>query len=185
MDDDDLLELCAYERQERYRLDWRLSAAARLASNEGSLELLGFDCGERRKVKADLSALGTAVEDIHVTEIFSPPRATAMSPRFGLTPCIVVDRRSGWDLNDPKQVDMLWDHLVRERPLMVVGSPECRAFSQLHRLNQPGSKAYYTLLAQGLMYMAMMEIYTYQVQNHRFFLHEQPLGNDSWHLDVV
>ena len=39
--------------------------------------------------------------DVHVAKIFSPPRATAESHCFGLSPGMVFDIKTGWNLEDP------------------------------------------------------------------------------------
>ena len=65
------------------------------------LERVGFVCAERRAVRRDLEKLGQNLNDVHMAENFSPPRATAESHRFGLTPGMVFDIRIGWNLDDP------------------------------------------------------------------------------------
>ena len=81
-------------------------------------------------------ALGTAIEQVHVSEVFSPPRCIAVASRFGLNPGLAFDLRTGRDLNDRDHLAELWDYLATERPLLVVGSPECTAFSNLQYLNR-------------------------------------------------
>ena len=86
-----------------------------------------------------------------------------MARRFGLSPGIAVDLRTGWDLDDPEDIKKLWGYLVQERPLLVVGSPECKAFGNLWNLN-PKSEKYHDILRTGIRHMKlMMDIYEWQV----------------------
>ena len=183
-----LEEFCIVQRAEEERLHRRSSdrdvAAILSLSNGRCLEELGFGCAERRQVQADLMKLGQ--HDVHVAEVFSPPRVTAMASRFGLTPGLAFDLRTGWDLDQLDQRQKLWKYLKEERPMLIVGSPECKAFCKLQSLNDKTSPQYRRTLRQGLAHMkVMMEIYEWQVSQGRLFLHEQPWGNASWALDMV
>ena len=78
----------------------------------------------------------------HVTEIYSPPRVTAMAEKFRMIPGLALDLTTldpedgkPWDFNDPaKQVKA--ERLLRtQKSLLVIGSPMCAAFSQLQHIN--------------------------------------------------
>ena len=43
-----------------------------------------------------------------VAEMFSPPRFTHQAHHLGLNPGFAVDLQTGWDLDDPKQVEATW-----------------------------------------------------------------------------
>ena len=91
-------------------------------SEDRFLERIGFECAERRAVRRDLEKLGQNLNNVHMAEIFSPPRATAESHRFGLTPGMVFDIRTGWNLGNPKKLKQLWKYLKTERPMLIIGS---------------------------------------------------------------
>ena len=55
-----------------------------------------------------------------VGEVFSSPRTARLVHRFGLTPGLAFDLRTGWDVNDPAQRA----HLQHERPILFVGAGE-------------------------------------------------------------
>ena len=42
--------------------------------------------------------------------------------RFGLTPGLAFDLRTGWGLNDPAQRSKMWSHLQHDSPILIVGS---------------------------------------------------------------
>ena len=177
----DILERAESEGLERKANDGWLNEMSRCKPDH-YLEAVGFECAERRQVQRDLMRLGQAV---HVAEVFSPPRMTAQAHRFGLTPGMAFDLNIGFDLDDPKDVRRLWRYLVEERPLLIFGSPECRAFCRLQNLNK-GSAKYAATLAQGIRHMKLvMQIYEWQMSQGRLFCHEQPWGNWSWDLACV
>ena len=100
------------------------------------LERAGFECAERRAVRRDLEKLGQNLNDVHMAEIFSPFRATAESHRFGFILGMVFDIRTGWNLDDPRELKQLWEYLRTERPMLIIGSSECKAISNLQSLNR-------------------------------------------------
>ena len=54
-----------------------------------------------------------------VAEVFSSPRTARLVHRFGLTPGLAFDLRTGWDLNDPGQRAKMWSHLQHEMRWMM------------------------------------------------------------------
>ena len=78
-------------------------------------------CKERDAVKKDLLQLGVH-PSVHVAEVFSNPGKARFVHRFGLTPGLALDLRTGLDLNDPAQRAKMWSHWQRERPILTVGS---------------------------------------------------------------
>ena len=146
------------------------------------LEQIGFECAERRAVWRDLEQPGQNLYDVHVAEFFSPPRATAESHRFGLTPGLVFDVRNGWNLDDPRELEQIWEYLRTERPMLIIGSPECEAINRLQSLNRD-SPNFQRNLEAGIRHMrSLMQIYRWQAAQGRWFLHENPLHD--WSLTV-
>ena len=78
---------------------------------------------------------------VDVVEVFSPARITAHANRMGLTPGIAVDLRTGWDLDLKSHREALWKYLYKVKPYLVVGSPECKAFSLMAKMNK-GHESY-------------------------------------------
>ena len=98
---------------------------------------------------------------------------------------MAFDLRCGWDLNRSDHRACVWRYLEQERPLLIVGSPERRAFSALQSLTS-GSPNYRATLREGLNRLRfMMDIYSWQIRRGGWFLHEQPWPSCSWNLDMV
>ena len=128
----------------------------------------------------DLEKLGQNMNDVHMAEIFSPPRATGESHRFGLTPGKVFDIRTGWNLDDPKKLNELWEYLETERPMLIIGSSECEAINNLRSLNRGSPNFQRTLEAGIRLVRNLVQIYRLRAAQGRWFLHENPLHDWSW-----
>ena len=79
----------------------------------------------------------------HVVEVYSPPRVTDMAEQWGLVPGLAmdittVDPTDGepWDFNVPEKARKAEAYVREAKPLLLVGSPVCTAFSQLQTLNR-------------------------------------------------
>ena len=112
-------------------------AAPRKAIDEDDMTLEQF--GKRRKLN-----LMCSIDDkiIKVMEIFSPPRVVPVAEARGMQECGSFDIRikdpedgSSWDLNCPIKRKKLWDIIIKEKPSLIIGSPECTPFSILHQMN--------------------------------------------------
>ena len=73
--------------------------------------------------------------------------------------------------------DRAWKELTTEKPLLLIGSPMCTAFSAWQYINNSKrdpevvAKEY----ARGLRHLTFCyEMYEYQVSQGRNFLHEHP-----------
>ncbi len=53
---------------------------------------------------------------------------------FGLVHGGAFGLRDGWDLSNPEHVTKALAEIERLRPLLILGSPKCAAFSVLQRL---------------------------------------------------
>ena len=80
----------------------------------------------------------------HVAEIYSPPRVTAKASQFGLTPGFALDLTVNdpvddkpWDFTDPAKRERARKLRRDTKPMLLIGSPMCKAFSTLQQLNYP------------------------------------------------
>ena len=71
--------------------------------------ILSNDHRKRQIVKKELIQFGVH-PSVHMAEVFSSPRIARLVHRFGLTPGLAFDLRTGWDLNDPAQRAKMWSH---------------------------------------------------------------------------
>jgi len=128
----------------------------------------------------EICTMQVPVPKVHVAEVFCPPRLTTRAPMHGLSPGIAVDLRTGWDLNDERHVAALWRYIKLVKPLVILGSPECKGFSRLQGLNI-GKPGYEESLKQGMRHLRLCcEIYEHQMRHGRYFVHEHPWSADSW-----
>lgn len=85
---------------------------------------------------------GSTTKRPDVSEVYSPPRVTAMARAMGMNAGWALDLRTvdangrKWNFEDPsRRTEAL--RLVRETtPRVLIGSPMCTAFSQLRALNR-------------------------------------------------
>ena len=135
-----------------------------------------------------------------VCELYSQPRIAqeaAMSKHSG------VKLSPGWSLdltrNDPL-TDRPWDlsnHASRERvrqlvnttkPMMIIGSPPCTAFSLLQGLSRHkrDAKIVQQEMDQAIGHLKFcIEIYRIQMKAGRLFMHEHPHSASSWKMKEV
>ena len=85
--------------------------------------------------------------------MFSSPGKAHFVHRYGLTPGLALDLRTGWDLNDPAQRAKMWSHLQQERPILIVGS-----------WSGPGARTTHMRW--------MIDTYRWQVSRGLFFVHQ-------------
>ena len=96
--------------------------------------------GDRGKYKRERSKALKSV----VSEIYAPPRVTAAAkllPELRLIPGFALDLTTAdhdgklWDFDSKVMRDRAMERVKREKPLLLVGSPMCTAFSTWQRIN--------------------------------------------------
>eukprot|EP00435_Cladocopium_sp_Y103_P070861 s172_g36.t1 len=111
----------------------------------------------------------------HIGEIYSPPRATAMSQGEGLRGKIALDLTTGWNFcraeHRQKAVKLVKTH----KPAVLLLSPPCGPFSPLRNLSND--------IVEGELYMNFaISLAMLQVSEGRGFILEQPKNAKSWKL---
>ena len=142
----------------------------------------------RRERRAALRAV--------VSEIYSPPRVTAAAkllPELKIIPGFALDLTTTdsdgrhWDFDDKTMRDRALQRVREERPLLLVGSPMCTAFSTWQRVNNAFRDP---VVVAGEMARARkhlefcVELYREQIRGGRYFLHEHPAYASSWQTDI-
>ena len=126
-------------------------------------------------------------------ELFSPERFVKRASSLGLKPGFTVDlcepkpygksQGEHWDLSKEEDVQELEQMVCYEKPWFLTGSPPCIAFSVLQNINlhkrDPKRVEQEKQYATELLEVAI-KFYNKQVDEERFFLHEHPLGCESW-----
>ena len=133
-----------------------------------------------------------------VTEIFSPPRITKRLcdfPSMKLAPGFALDLTTTdpddgepWDFGRACKRQKARRLISEQKPLFVIGSPDCTAFSSWQALNRVRGDAAELdrKYAAAMIHLRFCcEVYKDQIDAGRYFLHEHPSGARSWGEECV
>ena len=96
-----------------------------------------------------------------------------------------MDLTTGWDFNLESHRRQAAAYVDEQKPLVLIGSPPCVAFSQPQALI-PDSQRKARQLAEGIRHMEFVaKLYKKQIDAGRVFLHEQPAHARSWALPCI
>ena len=149
--------------------------------------------GDRGKYKRERARALRAV----VSEVYSPPRVTAASkllpelkliPGFALDLTTADDDGSSWDFDSKVMRDRAMKKLKEEKPLLLVGSPMCTAFSTWQRINAKIRDPYVVECERRRAVMHLefcIELYREQLRIGRYFIHEHPAYATSWQEECI
>ena len=84
-----------------------------------------------------------------MSEVFSPPRVGKEAVAFGLDVGDAIHLTTGWDFNKDEDRVKAEERVETQKPLVLIGSPPCVAFSQLQTLI-PDSERKRRQLAEGI-----------------------------------
>ena len=180
-------------------------AEARSAEDEAEDVIMavmgkGRDTGKRRRKWSDgvdrmedeLRMYGAGH---HVTEIYSPPRVTVWADKMRLAPGLAFDLTQSdpedgkpWDFNDPRKAAKARRWIEMNKPLLLIGSPMCAAFSQLNNINfsRMSPEDVQKVIEHGTRHLEFcMQLYRIQMRNGLYFLHEHPAQARSWKNEEV
>ena len=98
-----------------------------------------------------------------------------------------MDLTNGWDFTLPRHREAAKKYIKVFKPWVIIGSPECRMFSQLQNIN----RIYWSIGKEKMLREAkdhvrfIMRVYKIQIEEGRFFLHEHPAEASSWFMKEV
>ena len=122
---------------------------------------------------------------VDVSEVFSPPRVCLEAAKFGLIAGDAMDLTTGWDFTRQDHRREAERRIDEQKPLVLIGSPPCTAFSQLQSLS-PASDRKEITLQEGIEHMRfVVTLYEKQVEAGRVFVHENPARAKSWALPEI
>jgi len=91
-----------------------------------------------------------------------------------------------WDFSRPEKRDKARRMVREQKPYVLIGSPECRAFSTWQALNAAKSmdpdKLKREKTKATLHLNFMISLYEEQIEAGKYFLHEHPRFATSWQL---
>ena len=122
---------------------------------------------------------------VDLAEMYSPPRITVQGEKLGLRVGEAMDLTNGWDFRKSEHREKARQYRRERKPKLLVGSPMCTMFCLLQNLS-PWTQEKQRRWVEAKMHMDfMMEMYTEQVKEGRWFLHEHPASATSWGLQEV
>ena len=96
-----------------------------------------------------------------------------------------MDLTTGWDFTKAEHRDRAEKYVDERKPLVLIGSPPCVAFSQLQTM-VPDSERKRLHLAEGIRHMEfVVTLYRKHVEGGRVFIHENPAHAKSWALPCI
>ena len=104
-----------------------------------------------------------------------------------------MDIKSGYDFDKLADRTKCWESIIRDEPLLVIGSPPCTMFSRLQELNKymyrnsdVWLQKFQLGMEQAKRYVRFCtQVYEHQRKHGRYFLHEHPWLATSWSMDVI
>ena len=81
--------------------------------------------------RSSMERLNTQLASTDVCKIISPKKVAADCGRVGLTSGESMDTKSEYDFDTAVDRKRCWESIVRDEPLLVIGSPLCTMFSRL------------------------------------------------------
>ena len=139
--------------------------------------------------KLNETMLGVVLNQMQVSEVYSPPRVVEMANKMGLRGGWSLDLTTHdedgrpWDFNDATMRNRAIRKIIKDQPLVLIGSPMCIEYSAINRINHSrmtkeeveGRMAY---ARKHLEFC--IKLYEIQWRNGRYFLHEHPAEAGSW-----
>ena len=131
---------------------------------------------------------------MEVAEVYSPPRVVAMASKMGLRQgwgmdltTMDVDGRA-WDSNQKEMRNRAVRGLLRDKPLVLVGSLMCVPFSIMNSINysRMDPSEVEQRKEHGRRHLQFCtRLYKLQVDGGRYLTHEHPQSASSWHEGCI
>ena len=115
------------------------------------------------------SSAATPLAQVDITEVYSPPRVTVVAKKTGLNPGSAMDLRTGYDFSTKEDRERARQQIRKEKPKLLVGSPECKMFSTLQHLS-PWTVDKAKKLVEAKAHMRFVcDLYEEQINEGRWF----------------
>ena len=144
---------------------------------------------EGNGVRLTRTMLKSLLAKIEVAEIYSPPRVIAMAQKMGLRSGWALDITTtdvdgrAWDFNQLEMRNRAIRKVLKDEPLLLIGSPMCTAFSQLNNINyvrMPREEVEQRIMYGRKHLEFCTKLYELQWKAGRYFVHEHPASASSW-----
>lgn len=138
--------------------------------------------------------LGILIGNMQVAEIYSPPRVAKMAkdlgPRAGWSLDLTTQDEDGryWDFTDPTMRNRVARKVLRDKPMLLIGSPMCTVYSAMNRINHakmPKAVVDQRFRDARVHLEFCTRLYNIQWEVGRYFLHEHPQAASSWSENCI
>ena len=142
----------------------------------------------------DKAMMEQLITNMHVAEIYNPPRVTAMARSMGMRAGWSLDLTTQdsdgrrWDFNELEMRNRAIRKIAKDQPLFLIGSPMCTAFSCMNRISyvKMPKEEVEARMAHGRRHLEVCaKLYATQWRSGRYFLHEHPAESSSWQEDCI
>ena len=115
-----------------------------------------------------------------MSEVFCKNRFSSTAPSFGVHPGFAIDITE-WNFYEPDREAEAFQLRETVRPKLLVGSSECKAWSQLQNLSKDKQLFEAEKRVHSVRHLeAVTQMYHGQVDDNNYFLHEQSDSDEFW-----
>ena len=120
--------------------------------------------------------------------------ASKLLPELGVIPGFALDLTTAdadgklWHFDNREMRDRAMERVRREKPMLLIGSPMCTAFSTWQRINDliRDKDVVAAEKKRAVVHLEFcVELYREQLRHGRYFLHEHPAFTTSWKEPAV
>lgn len=128
-------------------------------------------------------------EQMEVAEVYSQPRIITIARRMGLRAGWSLDLTTGdengqpWDFNCKQMRNAAIRRVIKDKPILLIGSPMCGPFSTMNNFNyaKMTEEEKAQKMAYGRSHLELCtKLYELQWREGRYLLHEHPDAASSW-----
>ena len=131
--------------------------------------------------------LNMVVEQMQVSEVYSPPRVVAMANKMGFRGGWGLDFTTQdedgrpWDFNGTTMRNRAIRKLIKDQPSVLIGSLMCIEYSAISRLNHCKMTEVEGRMVYARKHLEFcIKLYEIQLRNGRYFLHGHLAEAGSW-----
>ena len=142
----------------------------------------------------DKAMMGLLIANVQVAEVYSPPRVTEMAKAMGLKVGWSLDLTTRdsdgkqWNFNETEMRNRAVRLVLKDQPLLLIGSPMCTAFSIMNNINyaRMAPEEVQRRMEYGRTHLQFCaKLYAIQWKAGRYFLHEHPAEATSWQEECI
>ena len=145
-------------------------------------------------IQLDITMMSMLFDKMEMVEVCGPPSVAEMVRKMGLKVGWSLDMTTHgfdgkrWDFNNTEMRNRAARKVLRDEPLLLIGSPMCTVFSVMNDVNYVKTSA--EEVEQRKEYGRKRlrfygQVYAIQWRSGRYFLHGHPGSASSWHEECI